>query len=205
MSTFADYLREMAAKGEAVNTVFEERLYELTGVLHRITHSLSSHGIPHELIGGLAVLVHVEEADATHSMLTGDVALLVNRADLDRIIAAASASGFRFRHTAGVDMLLYGETTSARNAVHLIFSGEKVRPDQATPNPPIDPVHKIVQGEPVMVVPIAGLVRMKLSSFRLKDQVHVQVMDAAGLITPEVERSLPVELVTRLEQVRRSE
>ena len=34
-------------------------------------------------------------------------------------------------------MLLYGDTHSAKKAVRLIFSGEKVRPNEATPNPPI--------------------------------------------------------------------
>lgn len=48
------------------------------------------------------------------------------------------------------------------------------------------------------------MVRMKLSSFRLKDQVDVQAMDAAGLITAEVERSLGANLTARLQQVRRS-
>jgi hypothetical protein len=32
---------------------------------------------------------------------------------------------------------------------------------------------------------------MELSSWRLKDQVHVQAMDAAGLITPAVQSLLP--------------
>jgi hypothetical protein len=43
---------------------------------------------------------------------------------------------------------------------------------------------------------------MKLSAGRLKDQVHVQGMDAAGLITPELESSLPPALRARLRQVR---
>ena len=46
---------------------------------------------------------------------------------------------------------------------------------------------------------------MKLSSYRLKDQVHVQIMDAAGLITPAVEKTLPAILLTRLQHVRQSE
>ncbi len=43
-------------------------------------------------------------------------------------------------------------------------------------------------------VPVIDLVRMKLNSYRDKDRVHVRGMDAVGLITPEVERALPVEL-----------
>ena len=46
---------------------------------------------------------------------------------------------------------------------------------------------------------------MKLSAFRLKDQVHIQVMDAAGLITAEVEQSLSGQLRSRLQHVRQTE
>jgi hypothetical protein len=203
--TFEQFLRTTAAKGEAINTLFEERLFDLVGVLHKIVQVLSEEGIAYELIGGLAVLIHVEEANPELTALTRDVDLMIRREDLERIKQAAGANGFRFRHTAGVDMLLYGETDSARNAVHLIFSGELVRPNQASPNPPIAPKKKRIHGGEVMVIPVADLVRMKLSSFRLKDQVHVKSMDAAGLITPEVEAHLSAELSTRLQHVRATE
>ena len=203
--TFEQFLRTTAAKGEAINTLFEERLFDLVGVLHKIVQVLSEEGIAYELIGGLAVLIHVEEANPELTALTRDVDLMIRREDLERIKQAAGANGFRFRHTAGVDMLLYGETDSARNAVHLIFSGELVRPNQASPNPPIAPEKKWIHGGEVMVIPVADLVRMKLGSFRDKDRVHVRSMDAAGLITPEVEAHLSAELSTRLQHVRATE
>ncbi len=203
--TFEQFLRTTAAEGKAINTLFEERLFDLVGVLHKIAGVLSEENVPYELIGGLAVLVHVEEADPEHTTLTRDVDLMIRREDLERIKDAAAGHGFRYRHTAGVDMLLYGDTKSARNAVHLIFSGEMVRPNQAAPNPPIAPERKRIHGGEVMVIPVADLVRMKLSSYRLKDQVHVKSMDAAGLITPEVEAKLPVGLSTRLQRVRETE
>ncbi|MGA3079148.1 MAG: hypothetical protein ABSG56_36400 [Bryobacteraceae bacterium] len=46
---------------------------------------------------------------------------------------------------------------------------------------------------------------MKLSAFRDKDRVHIRSMDAAGLITAEVEKALPVELQNRLQHVRETE
>ena len=203
--TFEQFLRTTAAKGEAINTLFEERLFDLVGVLHKIAGVLLEEAIPYELIGGLAVLVHVEEANPEHTTLTRDVDLMIRREDLERVKEAAAREGFRFRHTAGVDMLLYGDTNSARNAVHLIFSMEKVRPNQAVPNPSIAPEKKLIQGGEVMVIPVADLVLMKLSSFRDKDRVHVRSMDAAGLITPEVENRLAPELVTRLQHIRETE
>ena len=56
--------------------------------------------------------------------------------------------------------------------------------------------------EGVLLAPVADLVRMKLTSYRLKDRVHIQDMDAAGLITAEVEGGLPNELRRRLAEIR---
>jgi hypothetical protein len=46
---------------------------------------------------------------------------------------------------------------------------------------------------------------MKLTSFRLKDQVHVQDLDGVNLITPEIEAELADVLRQRLAEVRASE
>ena len=67
-------------------------------------------------------------------MLTRDVDLMIQRCDLPRVIEIAGQNGFRFRHPAGVDMLLFGEADSARNAAHPIFSGGKVKASQAAPS-----------------------------------------------------------------------
>jgi hypothetical protein len=205
MPTFEQFLANAASRGEAVNTLFEERLFELVGVLHKITEALVESQIPHEVIGGLAVLIHVEEANPEYTSLTRDVDLMVQRSDLDRIKLAGAKYGFRFRHVAGVDMLIYGQTESAKNAVHLIFSGEKVRSHYLSPAPPIDPERKRVQGKEVMVIPVAGLVIMKLTSNRDKDRVHIRSLDAAGLVSHEVEMQLTPELQSRLKNIRETE
>ncbi len=203
--SFEQFLLDVISKGEAVNTLFEEKLFHLAGLLHKITDTFNARHIPHELIGGLAVLIYVEEASPEHAATTRDVDLLVHRSDLDRIQKAAAEDGFRFRHAAGLDMLIYGPVESARNAVHLLYAGEKVTPAQATPNPTINPAHKYFHGKTVLVIPIADLLRMKLSSYRLKDQVHVKAMEAAGLITPDAESALTPELAARLKHVRETE
>ena len=205
MLTFEQFLRDSATRGEAVNTLFEERLFDLVGILHKITDTLISEGIPHEVVGGLAVLIHVEEANPELTSLTRDIDLMVLRSDLERIKMAAAQHGFRFRHSAGIDMLIYGETDSAKNAVHLIFSGEKVRAHYPDPAPPIEPERKQIHGKEVMVIPVADLVRMKLTSNRDKDRVHIRSMDAAGLIPPAVEGTLTLELTERLKNIRETE
>jgi predicted DNA binding CopG/RHH family protein len=205
MFTFEQFLAETATRGGAVNTLFEERLFNLVGILHKITDRLTAENIPYEVIGGLAVLIHVEEANPELTSLTRDVDLMVSRSDLERIKLAAAKNGFRFRHAVGVDMLVYGDEESARNAVHLIFSGEKVRPNYPVPAPPIVPERKRIHGKDVMVIPVADLVQMKLTSYRDKDRVHIRSLDAAGLLTHEAEKRLTPELLSRLKHIRETE
>jgi hypothetical protein len=52
---------------------------------------------------------------------------VVDRDDLERIARAVKGCGFEYRHAG--DMVLDTKAPKARNAVHLVFAGEKVRPD----------------------------------------------------------------------------
>jgi len=205
MVTFAEFLGNAASKREFVNVLFEERVFELMGTLQDLSLPLEQAGVPHELVGGLAVFLHVENADSTHSSLTRDIDVMIRRHDLPRVVAIAEEHGFRFRHSAGMDMLLFGETNSARNAVHLLYVGEKVKATQLEPHPGIHPVRAGLHGQNFWVIPVLDLVRMKLSSYRDKDRVHVRGMDAAGLITSDVERGLSEDLQARLRNVRETE
>jgi hypothetical protein len=205
MVTFAQFLENAASKREFVNVLFEERVFELIGTLRELSVPLEQAGVPHELVGGLAVFLHVENADSTHSSLTRDIDVMIRRDDLSRVVAIAEDQGFRFRHSAGIDMLLYGETTSARNAVHLRYAGERVKATQLESHPGINPVRVGLHGQDFLVIPVVDLVRMKLSSYRDKDRVHIRGMDAAGLVTPDVENSLSEPLRTRLKHVRETE
>jgi hypothetical protein len=65
---------------------------------------------------------------------------------------------------------------------------------------PFSPPAKTVEG--ALIATVADLVRMKLTSFRLKDRVHLQDMDGVGLISPEIEAGLPEILRLRLAEVR---
>src|ERR1039458_4237675 len=108
--------------------------------------------------------------------------------------------GFEFRHTAGADMLVDAASPSARSAVHLVMVREKVRPEYPEAVP--DFSSPVVTREGVLLAPVSDLVRMKLTSYRLKDRLHIQDMDCAGLITAQIEVGLSVELRRRLEEIR---
>lgn len=205
MLTFAEFLGNAASKREFVNVLFEERVFELIGTLQKLSLPLEEADVKHEVVGGLAVFLHVENADSTHSSLTRDIDLMIGREDLPQVIAIAERHGFRFRHSAGLDMLLFGEGTSARNAIHLLFAGEKVKDSQLEVHPQIRPVRAGLHGQQFLVVPVVDLVRMKLSSYRDKDRVHIRGMDAAGLITDEVESALSENQQLRLKHIRETE
>jgi hypothetical protein len=205
MITFAEFLGNAASKREFVNVLFEKRVFELIGTFQELSLPLEQAGVPHELVGGLAVFLHVENADSTHSSLTRDIDIMIRRDDLPRVVTIAEDHGFRFRHSAGTDMLLFGETNSARNAIHLLYAGEKVKAAQLESHPGIHPVRAGLHGQDFWVIPVLDLVRMKLCSYRDKDRVHVRGMDAAGLITKDVEHGLSEELLARLRNVRETE
>ena len=110
-----------------INSFFEERveqLFDLAGLVERI---FSSAGLEYRLVGGLAAYLYVEEREPDAGRLTKDIDIAVRRDDLEKIAKAAEPFGLRHRHVAGVDMLVQADQPSARRAVHLVFSGEKVR------------------------------------------------------------------------------
>ena len=184
-------------------TYYDRHVEQLFETLKRFTTALAKAGIEYRIVGGVAVYLHVNERDPMAARMTPDIDVAVDRGDLDRICRAVEPSGFRHRRDAGVDMLLDATHPTARSAVHLLFVREKVRPDYLTSVPDFSPTEPT--GEGFLAAPVADLVTMKLTSFRLKDQVHIQDMDSVGLITAEMEEQLSDALRKRLAQVRRSE
>jgi hypothetical protein len=176
-----------------------EQLFDRVKQLHEV---LTAAGIPYRIVGGMAVFFHVSERDPIQGRFTSDVDAAIDRRHLPAVIEAAKTAGWVYRHTAGVDMLVDAAQPKARSAIHLVFLHEKVRPDYAESVPASSPE---TTKEGYVLAPVEDLVRMKLTSFRLKDQVHIQDLDGVGLITPEIESQLSDLLRQRLAQVRASE
>jgi len=66
----------------------------------------------------------------------------------------------------------------------MVFTGEKVRPEYPETVPEISPCRQL---HGVRLVQLEDLIRMKLTSFRSKDETHIKDLDEAGAITPEIE------------------
>ena len=147
--------------------------------LIRASAALDGAGIAYAVIGGNAVAAWVSQVDLAAVRNTQDVDILLLRADLPGAIGALEAAGFVYRHVAGVDLFLDGEHAKARDAVHVVFAGEHVRPEYAAAAPNIA---EGVAGPSFRVLGLDALVRMKLTSYRLKDRVHLQDLLGVGLI-----------------------
>lgn len=182
-----------------VNTFFEERVEQLFNLADLVEQIFSSAGLEYPLVGGLATYLYVEELEPDAGRLTKDIVIAVRREDLERIAKAAEPFGLQYRHVAGIDMLIQADQPSARRAVHLVFAGEKVRPEYAEPVPRLGEYRRL---RGLRLIPLTDLVRMKLTSFRAKDEVHVKDLDEAGLITSEVETGLSPTLKQRLASAR---
>jgi len=184
------------------NAFFEERveqLFDLAGLADRI---FVSAGLEYRIVGGLAVYLYVEAVEPHAGRLTKDVDLVVRRADLEKIAKAAAPFGLQHCHIADVDVLVRPDEPSARRAIHLFFGGEKVRPDSAEATPELGNYRQI---SGLRLMPLADLIRMKLTSFRAKDEAHLKDLDEAGLIAPDVAAGLSPILAERLAQVRARE
>lgn len=181
------------------NTIFEDAVEKIFDVTKRFAAALEAASIPYQVVGGLAVFVHVDAREPMAARLTKDVDVSIDRKNLDAIHAALEPCGFTFRHAAGVDMFVDANNPNASAAVHLLFAGERVRSDDLEVVP-----YSLPERTPrgFMIASVVDLVHMKLTSYRLKDQVHIQDLDRAGLITPEIEQTLSPALLARLKEVR---
>jgi hypothetical protein len=162
--------------------------------------TLEAAGIPYAVTGGNAVAAWVSRVDEAAARNTQDVDVLLNRADLPRAIAAMEAAGFVYRHAASMDMFLDGPEAKARDAVHVILASEKVRPEYPLPAASVGESVPSQNGD-FRHVDLGALVRMKLTSYRRKDQVHILDLIGVGLIDDTWPNRLPPPLGERLQHL----
>jgi hypothetical protein len=166
--------------------------------LHRAAAALESASIPYAVIGGNAVGEWVGRVDRAAVRNTQDVDMLIRRSDLTAAIAAMESAGFVYRHSSDIDMFLDGPGAKARDAVHIIFSQEKVRKEYDEPAP------DVMDSEPAngfQVISLPAIVKMKLTSFRDKDRTHLRDLIDVGLVDQSWTARLPEKLATRLQQL----
>jgi hypothetical protein len=117
---------------------------------------------------------------------------------LPAVKAALEGVGFVHYELMDVHMFLDGPNGRPRDAVHLLFAGEKVRQMYSEPAPTLAYIdthesHKLLALEPLVV--------MKLTSFRDKDRTHLRDMIEVGIVNDSWLPRLPAELAARLKEL----
>ncbi len=166
--------------------------------LLRATAALELAGVPYAVAGGNAVAAWVAKVDEAAVRNTPDVTILIRRVDLPATRAALESAGFVYCHAAGIDMFLDGPNAKARHAVHVVFAGEKGRPEFSEPAPE---VVESVAGPMYRALGLDALVRMKLTSFRNEDGMYIRDLIDVGLVDESWCDRLPVPLADRLREL----
>ena len=152
--------------------------------------------MPYAVCGGNAVAAWVARVDQTATRNTSDVDILLRREDLIRATDALTAAGFIHREVAGLPVFLDGPDGTVRDAVHIVFALEKVRPDEVTPSPDVT---DSVAADDYRVISLEALVRVKLTACSDKDRTHVRDLLEVGLIDQSWVHRFPPQLADRLQ------
>src|SRR5262249_54572287 len=106
---------------------------------------------------------------------------------------------FDYCEVVGVGMFLEETDPRPKEAVHLVWAGEKVKASYPLPSPSTDQRIELTPGH--FAVELRGLLCMKLMSYRDQDRLHIRDMIDVGLVNRNSLQSLPAELATRLEEL----
>ena len=109
---------------------------------------------------------------------------------------ALEGVGFIYHHLLDVDMFIDGAQGKPSAVVHLLFAGEKVKPEYEHASPDVDESERAAEFQ---VTTLLALVRMKLVSYRRKDQVHLLDLIGVGLIDATWPARFPPPLGDRLQ------
>lgn len=189
---------EFKVTGDALWARMERAVQRIDERLRKTVRILEDAKIPYAVVGGHAVRAWVAQVDEAAVRTTKDVDILVRPADLPAVIEAMTSHGFFYRQTVGVDMFVEGPDASARDAVHLVLCGQMIRANDHDPNPDVEP--NAIAND-FRTVTLEALVRMKLNSFRRKDQVHLLDMISIGLIDESWPERFPEGLKVRLQEL----
>ena len=152
--------------------------------LLNVARTLTLANVPYAVVGGNAVAAWVATVDEAAVRNTRDVDILLRRSDMPLATAALEAAGFVHRRVASpgkaghLDVFLDGPDAKVRDAVHVLFAGEKPLPE-SFPNADIT---ESEDTQDFRIISVEALVRMKLGAWRDKDRMHLRDLASVGIV-----------------------
>jgi hypothetical protein len=182
----------------------EQGIEQIRRRLLKAAQALASAGVPYAVVGGNAVAAWVSRVDVAAVRNTRDVDLLLRRADFDRAKAALEAAGFVHRRVSSLgkagemDVFLDGPEAKVRDAVHILWAGERAVPGAVEPVPELG---RTEDADGFALILLEDLLRMKLTSFRDKDRMHLRDLAGVGLVDESWLPRFPAVLAERLRAI----
>ena len=130
---------EFPFKGEELWNRMERAVERVNERLRKTVTILENATVPYAVVGGHAVKTWVAQVDEAAVRTTRDVDILVRPHDLPHLVDAMTRAGLHHRETAGLNMFVEDPDGSDRDSVHVVLTGEIVKPDVFDPNPDIEP------------------------------------------------------------------
>ncbi|WP_425616989.1 nucleotidyltransferase family protein [Anatilimnocola sp. NA78] len=192
------WLAGTVGMGKEILDRMERAVVKVRERLLRATSALNQAGIPYAVVGGNAVASWVATVDEGAVRNTRDVDLLVRREDYAKVSAALDTAGFVPTESFGIVMFRDGIDGKPSEAIHLLFAGERTKPDHLLPAPEIETFDDPAN---FRVMQLQSLALMKLMSNRDKDRMHLRDLIAVGLIDQTWPQKFPPELSSRLQHL----
>ncbi len=166
--------------------------------LRRATRALDAAGVAYVVVGGTAVAEWVARVDEDAVRNTRDVDIMIRRPDFPAARACLESAGFIYYELLNIDTFIDGPQGKPSGGIHLLYAGEKVRQEDDHSLPGIDESERAAEFQ---VAKLEALLLMKLTSYRLKDRVHILDMIGVGLIDATWPARFPAPLGDRLQQL----
>lgn len=166
--------------------------------LVRVSRLLNESQVPYAVIGGHAVAAWVATKDESMMRASPEVEILVGPEDIAPIREVLEADGMVFRKVADMDIFLDDMASKEVDAVHLIYAGQKIRPEHVLEAPDVDDSGI---GKEFKVIPLQSLVSIELVAWRRKNRVHLQDLIGVGLIDSSWPQRFQEPLGSRLQEL----
>ncbi|GMV80119.1 MAG: hypothetical protein AMXMBFR7_13030 [Planctomycetota bacterium] len=168
-----------------------------------VGQALGNAGVPHAVVGGLALSAHWAPACRLAERATQDLVIWPRKVELKAAPKAISPWGYRYRKAMRLHAFMpLRHGTHFAEGFRITWAGEKVRPKYLHPTPELNDEDRELDAGGVCYLSLPALLKMKLTSLWAKGITHVQNLIQWKLLTLKVEASLPADLRERHRKIK---